>query len=82
MQGTINIEKSSTYMRIISLLHHSTFNLLNQLRSRVDRQGVSVYCRSGNNREVLIFANFARWTNSRIQESRKNYFYKSATKEK
>ena len=41
----------------------------------------SVYCRSGNIREVLIFANFAR-TNSRIQESRENYYYHSATEEK
>ena len=40
------------------------------------------YCRSGNIREVLVFANFARMTNSRIQESRENYFcYNSATKE-
>ena len=36
----------------------------------------SVYCRSGNISEVLIFANFAR-TNSRIQESRENYFSNS-----
>ena len=41
-----------------------------------------IYCRSGNIREVSIFANFARRTNSRIQESRENYFYNSATKEK
>ena len=27
-----------------------------------------IYCISGNNRGVLIFANFARRTNSRIQE--------------
>ena len=40
------------------------------------------YCRSGNIREVLIFANFARITYSRIQEPRKNYFYNSAIKEK
>ena len=38
------------------------------------------YCRSGNIREVLIFAYFARRTNSRIQESRENY--KNATEEK
>ena len=30
----------------------------------------SKYCRSGDIREVLIFANFARRANSRIQESR------------
>ena len=40
------------------------------------------YCRSGNIREVLIFANFAWRTNSRIQDSRENYYYDSATKEK
>ena len=40
------------------------------------------YCRSGNIREVLIFANFARRTNSRIQESREEYYYNSPTKEK
>ena len=33
-------------------------------------------CRSGNTREVLIFANFARRTNSRIKESRENYYKK------
>ena len=39
-------------------------------------------CRSGNIREVLIFANFAR-TNSRIQECREFCYYNnSATKEK
>ena len=38
-----------------------------------------IYCRSGNIREVLIFANFARRTNSRIQEPRENYHYNSAT---
>ena len=36
-------------------------------------------CRSGNIREVLIFANFARRTISRIQEYRENYYYNSAT---
>ena len=30
----------------------------------------SVYCRSGNSRDVLLFANFGRWTNSQILESR------------
>ena len=40
------------------------------------------HCRSGSIREVLIFENFARRTNSRIQGSRENYFYNSATKEK
>ena len=40
------------------------------------------YCRSGNIREVLIFANFASRTNSRIQEFRENYFYNSTNKEK
>ena len=38
------------------------------------------YCRSGNFREVLIFENFARRTNSRIQESRENHHYNSAIK--
>ena len=42
----------------------------------------SNYCRSGNIREVLIFANFARMGNSQIQESGYNYHYNSATKEK
>ena len=36
------------------------------------------YCRSGNILEVLIFANFARRTNSRIQESLENYYYNIA----
>ena len=40
------------------------------------------YCRSGNIREVLIFANFTSRTNSRIQESRENYYFNSATEEK
>ena len=40
------------------------------------------YCRSGNIREVLIFANFARRTDSRMQNSRENYYYDNATKEK
>ena len=40
------------------------------------------YCRSGNICEVLIFKNFARRTNLGIQESRKNYYYNSATEEK
>ena len=31
------------------------------------------YCRSGNIRKVLIFAHFARSTNSRIPESPENY---------
>ena len=38
-------------------------------------------CRSGDIREVLIFANSKGRTYSRIQESRENY-YNSATKEK
>ena len=33
------------------------------------------YCTSGNIREVLIFANFVRRTNSRIEESGENYYY-------
>ena len=37
-----------------------------------------ICCRSGNFREVLIFANLAEMTNSRIQESHKNYFHNSA----
>ena len=41
---------------------------------------VVVYRKSGHIREVLIFANFARRTNSRIQESRKKY--NSTTEEK
>ena len=40
------------------------------------------YCRSGNIREVLIFANFAKRTNSRIQESRENYNITTKEKEK
>ena len=43
---------------------------------------IMTYCRSGNVREVLIFANFARTTNPQIEESRENYFYNSATKKK
>ena len=34
------------------------------------------YCRSGDIHEVLIFA---RRTNSRIQESPKNYYYNNAS---
>ena len=41
-----------------------------------------IYCRSGNIREGLIFGIFARKTNLRNQESRENYFYISASKEK
>ena len=41
-----------------------------------------VYCRSGNIREVLIFAYFARRVNLRIQKSRENYYHNCATKEK
>ena len=37
------------------------------------------YCRFGNMREFLIFANFARRTNSWIQDF---FHYDSATKEK
>ena len=44
--------------------------------------GIIGYCRSGFICEVLIFANFARRTNSRIQESRENYYCNSGTKEK
>ena len=47
-------------------------------------QGISLTqqdCRSGNTREVLIFAYFARRTNLRIKESRE-YYFKSATKDK
>ena len=40
------------------------------------------YCISGNIREVLIFANFSKRTNSRIQESREKYYYNSVIKEK
>ena len=40
------------------------------------------YCRSGNIRGVLIFANFAGRTNSRCQKSRENYYYNCGTKEK
>ena len=41
-----------------------------------------IYSSSGKIREVLIFANFARRTNSRIQESRESYYYNSASKKK
>ena len=62
-----------------------TFNLVENYtaiiphRPRGDSFGSTVkphyiYCRSGNIREVLIFANFARRTNLRIQESRGNYY--------
>ena len=44
---------------------------------------IRIYCRSGTIREVSIFANFARRTNSLVQESRVNYYYyNSGTKEK
>ena len=38
-----------------------------------------IYCRSSNIRDVLIFTNFAKRTNSRIQESCENYYYIGAT---
>ena len=47
-----------------------------------DEKLESEYCRSGDIRDVLIFANFARRTNSRIPESRENYYYNSTYKEK
>ena len=41
------------------------------------------YCRSGNIREVLIiYANFAMMTNSRIRESREFFFFIKALLEK
>ena len=40
------------------------------------------YCRPGNIREVLIFANFARRTNSRIQKSREIILKKALLKKK
>ena len=39
-----------------------------------------IYCRSGNIYEVLIFANFATRTFSRIYESRENYYHNRAAK--
>ena len=51
-------------------------------RARTRKQKKTKYCRSGNICEVLIFANFARMTNLRIQEFRENYYYDSTTKEK
>ena len=41
----------------------------------------TVYCRSGNIRKVLIFANFAKKTNSPMQESCNFFYYNSATNE-
>ena len=38
-----------------------------------------IYCRSGDIRDVLIFA---RRTTAQIQEFRGNYYYNTATKEK
>ena len=38
------------------------------------------YCRSGNIREVLFFANFASMSNSRIQESCENYYFNTLLK--
>ena len=43
---------------------------------------VKQYWRCGNIRVVLIFGNLARKKNSRIQESRENYYYNSASEEK
>ena len=40
------------------------------------------YCRSGNIREVFIFANYGRRKNSRIQEYRENNYYNRVTEEK
>ena len=39
---------------------------------------MTIYCRYRNIREILIFANFAWRTNSRIQESRENDNYNKA----
>ena len=50
------------------------------ISARIPLSNFKLYCRSGNIREVLIFENFERRRNSRIQESRENYFYNSATK--
>ena len=44
--------------------------------------GHKQYCKSGNIRDVLIFANFARRRNSEIEESRENYYYNIATEDK
>ena len=41
---------------------------------------IIIYFRSSNIREVLIFANFSKKTNS--QKARKKYFSNSTTKEK
>ena len=38
------------------------------------------YCRSGNMREILIFANFASWTNSRFKNLAKVIFIKMLLK--
>ena len=42
----------------------------------------SLIRRSGNIREVLIFANFVKRKNSRILESRVYYYYNNTTEEK
>ena len=58
-------------------------NIISALRVNVELiMCYNIYSRSGNIREVLIFPNFARRTNSRILESRENYYYIISTKEK
>ena len=46
----------------------------NCLVSDYQHRGYFNYCRSGDIREVLILANFAMRTNSRIEGSRENYY--------
>ena len=42
---------------------------------------IHIYCRFGNIREVLLFANFVRRTNSRIHEFSENYHHNSTTED-
>ena len=56
-----------------------SFKPYSSRNTKVNLKMFNRYCRSGNIREVSIFA---RKKNSRIQESRENYFYNSATREK
>ena len=71
-----NIWEVSTFDTIFRYLAHRFVNSL-MFRANIDIGNIGQIIR-----EVSIFANIARRTNSRIQESRKNYYYKSATKER
>ena len=76
-QSTVQeVEQSTVILKRILKSHPEPFAL------NLVTIYIYIHCRSGNIREVSIFANFARSTNSQIQDSRENYYYSSGTKEK